>query len=71
LGQEGILSNIPSVKMKAPTCAVASWQATRWNAENGDVSEDHFPIRRETEAHVWAQLEVANTASDVLVVRVV
>ena len=53
-----------------PTCAVASWQATRWNLQKGDVSGVGNRIRK-TEAHVWAQLEIANTTSNVLIVGVV
>jgi len=53
------------------TCAVASWQATRWNVKRRYVSGERNWIRGETEAHVWAQLEVADTTSDVLVVGVI
>ena len=36
-----------------------------------DVSGDENWVRRGTEAHVWAQLEVTDTTSDVLIVGVV
>lgn len=60
-----------TLKRARLTCAVASWQATRWNVEKDDVSEDSNWTRRETGAHVWAQFEVADATSDILVVGIV
>jgi hypothetical protein len=39
--------------------------------EKSDVSGNCNWIRGETESYVWAQLEIADTTSDVLVVGVI
>jgi len=56
--------------MTGLTCAVASWQATRWNVKD-DISGYRNWIREQTEAYVWAQLEIADTAGDVLIMGII
>jgi len=69
---ERVRGNTPkSGEATGLTCAVASWQATRWNVKKSDVSGDGNWIRGGMGTHVWAQLEVADTTSDVLVLGVI